>query len=139
MTSAEHQWLLLWVARKMVADGVVLTAFDGPTPQGGAWNDLPRTPQVGAYRPDALGMSSGGYVAFGEAKTEDDIEDPHTIAQLRAFAGAAPTVLVYVAVPRSAAYRLDRVLAKAALPPSTRVVRMHVPDCFVQETMNEFA
>lgn len=130
---------MLWVARKMVADGVTLTAFDGPTPQGGVWNDLPCPPLLGQYRPDVLGASGNGTVVFGEAKTEFDIEDVHTLVQLRAFTTAAPACWLYLAVPRSAAYRLDRVLALASLPCTVRIVRMHVPDCFVREVEHDYA
>jgi len=124
----------------MVADGLVLTGFDGPTPQGGVWNDLPKPQSVGAFRPDVSGAFANAVdCAYGEAKTEDDIDRPHTGDQVRSLATARNVCLLYLAVPRSAAYRLDRVLARVALPRTTRIVRIHVPDCFVREAENDYA
>lgn len=43
----------------------------------------------------------------------------------------------YRAVPRSAAPALDRVLADTGLLGAAHVVRLHIPDCLVMDTINE--
>lgn len=135
MPSAVHQWLVLWIARMMVRDGYVLSAFDGPAPQGGVWNLLPVPPTIGGSRPDVLARKANGTrLAFGEAKTEADLHSLHTQQQLRNFAaelGRRDAVL-YVGVPRSAAWSLDRALIRAGLMPSSRLVRLHVPDVLLE-------
>ncbi len=40
MPSSIHQWLLLWIARKMIADGYAIGGYDGVSPQGGPLNKL---------------------------------------------------------------------------------------------------
>src|SRR5215470_9168991 len=120
MPSAAHQSLLLWVVRKMSADGFRLAACDGTLPQGGIWNALPPTPTLVGIRPDAYGIAAiTGEFAFGEAKTNHDIVTTHTREQLWAFARLIrtnpATVRLYVAVPRSAARDLDRVLCQVGL------------------------
>lgn len=137
MPSARHQQLLLWLARKMTADGFVVTGFDGTAAQGGAWNDLPRPLCINRVRPDVWGMSrKDGQVAVGEAKTGMDLSNPHTRRQFRSFGRLVQKdrgmlTRFYVAVPRSAAYALDSLLNDVGLLASRHVFRMHVPDPLV--------
>lgn len=137
MSSLNHQWLVLWVARKMAADGYTVRGYDGPTPQGGTWNGLPRSPIVGRFRPDAWGIACA-CIALGEAKTAEDVNTAHTIDQLRAFCSHHAVFgykygRLYVAVPRSAARALDRVIAKAGLSGARHVYRVHIPNCLLED------
>ena len=127
----------------MTADGFLVTGCDGPLPQGGPWNALPRTSQLRNVRPDAWGISPAtGRLAFGEAKTSEDIDTAHTRSQLAVFGrlvqrDANIACPLYCAVPRSAALALDRVLGRVGLLGAPHVVRLHIPDCFVDGTINE--
>src|SRR6266850_2177864 len=140
MPSLRHQWLLLWVARKMERDGFWLTGYDGPTPQGGSRNSLPPPPCIGGFRADAWGvrMDPLPRLAIGEAKTAEDVETRHTREQLRLFSRircgttGAPAQ-VYVGAPQSAAAALDRVLVEVGLLGRPGVVRVIVPDCLLGE------
>jgi hypothetical protein len=141
MPSAAHQSLLLWLLRKMTADGFVVESCDGPAPRGGFWNTLPRSPEVFGVRPDAFAVEpTTGAFAFAEAKTHEDIVNGHTRGQLqalgRAIAEGGERCRLYVAVPRSAAMVLDRVMLEAGLA-GGQVVRMHIPDCFLKEQRDE--
>jgi hypothetical protein len=138
MPSSAHQSLLLWITRKMVADGFVLSGCDGTMDQGGFWNKICAPPQVRGIRPDACAIApDSGEVAFGEAKTYNDVDTPHTRRQLRILgylkhrSGRARCRL-YFAVPRSAAPLLDRVLRDVGLLGARHIVRLHIPDCFVE-------
>jgi hypothetical protein len=140
-----HQWLLLWIARKMTADGFILGGYEGPTPQGGIWNVLPVPFEIASVRPDAWGIvASTGEIAVGEAKTADDLASAHTQRQLRVFGRLlqlerSAICRLYLAVPRSAAYLLDRALVKAEIIGEKNIIRMHVPDCLVLESSSEYA
>jgi hypothetical protein len=134
--SPAHQALLLWAARKMARDGFEITAYDGNSMQGGAWNSLSAPPIILGVRPDGVGVHGACY-AFAEAKTAGDINTPHTRAQLRVLAGVVgdpPSMAcrLYLAVPRSAAAALDRVLIGSGLAAARRVVRVHVPDILLR-------
>ena len=59
MVSAAHQWLLLWLVRKMTADGFVVRGCDGPLPQGGLWNALPRALEAERHPPRRMGHRPG--------------------------------------------------------------------------------
>jgi hypothetical protein len=133
--SVEHQWLLLWAIRKMAQDGFVPAACDGPMPQGGVWNELCPSWKLGAFRPDAWGTSvDGRRVAICEAKSSDDILNPHSRSQLAVFGSfVRRRGRLYLAVPRSDAWRLDKILASLGLAGAPFVVRIHVPDCFLSE------
>jgi hypothetical protein len=120
----------------MVYDGFRIGGYDGQSTQGGAWNALGRPPNFGGVRPDAWGFD-GVRVALAEAKTSSDIDTDHTRAQLMSFrrlransTGAA--CRLYLAIPRSAAPLLDRVLAELGLAGARDVVRLHVPDILLK-------
>lgn len=143
MPSSPHQSLVLWIARKMTADGFLVAGCDGSVPQGGLWNGLPRPPELGGVRPDAYGIAPAtGKFAFGEAKTCRDIDTPHTRKQLRVFGRlmhreGRMACRLYIAVPRSAAGVLDRVLCQVGLQGARHVVRLHIPDCLVTDNRND--
>jgi hypothetical protein len=144
MPSSVHQWLLLWLLRKMTADGFVVTACDGPLPQGGVWNRLPGSIGACGVRPDAWAIApTSGAIAFAEAKTHGDIVNAHTRAQLRAVGRfvlcSGSNSRLYVAVPRSAALMLDRVIHDAGLDGTRQLVRLHVPDCLLEDDRDECA
>lgn len=140
-----HQWLVLWVARKMTADGFVVGGYEGPTPQGGVWNALPVPFEIGHVRPDVWGIApKSGKLALGEAKSAGDLLSAHTVKQLRVFGrllqrDSQQLCKLYVGVPRSAAYALDCALARAGLSTEEHVVRMYVPDCLIGEPTAEYA
>src|SRR5262245_18904507 len=129
MPSSVHQWLLLRLMRKMTADGFVVTACDGPLPQGGLLNRLPGSVAACGVRPDAWAIApTSGAIAFAEAKTHGDIVNPHTRAQLRTVGrfvlSCGSNSRLYVAVPRSAALMLDRVIHDAGLNGKRQLVRL---------------
>jgi hypothetical protein len=116
----------------MAADGFRLAGYEGESDQGGVWNELANPPTLAGVRPDAWGFD-GERVAFAEAKTARDIDTTHTRVQLLVFAGTrmkgtAGACRLYLAIPRSAAPLLDRVLADLGLVGLRDLVRLHVPD-----------
>lgn len=145
MPSTVHQWLVLWAARKMSADGFVIGGYEGPTPQGGVWNALPITFEIRAVRPDVWGVNpESGQLAVGEAKTLDDVLSSHTREQLRVFMNLRERASrrrckLYLAVPHSAAGALDRALIRAGCTEVEHVVRIHIPDCLLPEALSEHA
>ena len=122
----------------MANDGFRLGGFEGSQPNGPA-NVLPAAFELYGCRPDAWGSSPDGTVlAFAEAKTAGDIDNAHTRRQLRVFGGcrmrgSARLCPLYVAIPRSAAYELDRVLIDIELIRARHVVRLHVPNILLEE------
>lgn len=145
MPSLQHQWLLLWVARKLTHDGYVLRRYEGPTPQGGLWNHLELPFGFQGYRPDAWAIHmDSGQIAIGEAKSASDILSHHTLAQLRVFGHAKQRSTgercpLYVAVPRSAANVLDQALKRTGLIGSSHVHRLHIPDSLLGVPLHDCA
>lgn len=138
MSSVIHQWLLLWAARRMCADGFLLGGFEAPARQAGPWNALPVPFELHGVRPDAWGVrAKDSLMAFAEAKTLTDIDTKHTRTQLRVFGCTKmrETSLkcpLYLAVPRSSVYCLDRVLADLGLLGSRHIIRLHIPDVLIE-------
>lgn len=144
MPSPVHQSLLLWLVRKMTADGFFVACCDGPLPQGGTWNTLPRSTTALGVRPDACAIASEtGAFAFAEAKTHRDIVNPHTRTQLRTLGQlvtlGGPDCRLYIAVPRSAAPMLDQVVHDTGLCGARQLIRLHVPDCLLEDYHHECA
>lgn len=82
---------------------------------------------------------AGRLIAFGEAKTFDDIDTGHTRRQLEVLGktymkGLSTPCPLYMGIPRSAAYELDRVLIDAGLLGAKHIVRIHVPDILLKDT-----
>lgn len=143
MAGSAHQWLLLWVARKMSADGFLLGGFEAPVPQGGFWNALPLPFQFAGFRPDGWGVHlDTSFFAFAEAKSWSDVDTQHTRSQLKSFGFVSmreggQRCPLYIAVPRSAGARLDRVLKDVHLLGAAHVKRIEVPDVLLQERLDE--
>jgi hypothetical protein len=143
--SSTHQELVLWVARKMTADGFLVLGSDGSSPRDGLWGALPWPFELKNRRPDLCGIApETGEIAIGEAKTWDDIDTAHTRSQLEVFGrvqnrGKENRCRLYIAVPRSASCILDRVLADVGLLGARHVSRLHIPDCFITAEQPQYA
>lgn len=138
MATPAHQWLLLWAARRMAVDGFLLGGFEAPADQAGRWNALPTPFTIRGVRPDAWAIRPKDWLmAFAEAKTAKDIDTKHTRAQLRVFGftkmrSTSSHCPLYLAVPRSSAHRLDKVLGDLGLNGARHLVRIHVPDALLK-------
>jgi hypothetical protein len=77
-------------------------------------------------------------IAVGEAKSADDLASEHSRHQLRIFGGlvdrrSGALCRLYIAVPRSAVYELDRALIATGLIGARHVIRLHIPDIMLEE------
>lgn len=140
MPSSAHQWLLTWAVRKMRADGFSICGHDGALPAQDFWPEVRASVTIGGYRPDAWGfVGLNRLVGFAEAKSPSDIDTLHTRQQLSLFgrcrmrSNDTPCPL-YLAVPRSSAYDLDRVLVDTGLIAAKHIIRIHIPDILLVES-----
>jgi len=137
MPSAQHQTLLLWGIRAMQRDGYEMLGVDGCVEPSGIPPSVARPPALAGIRPDGLGFNAAAnIVGFVEAKTARDIDNAHTRRQLRTLAqmqmhNARGPCPIYIAIPRAAAYALDRVLIELGLLRARHVHRIHVPGAFL--------
>ena len=136
MPSTQHQALVLWGVRRMLCDGFSITGIDGWVDRLGTPVGLPPPRMLQGVRPDASGWHAADEVeAFVEAKSERDVDNAHTRKQLRGFASLRSTsgkqCRLYLAIPRSAAYALDKVLIDLGLLRAANVRRVHVPTIFL--------
>jgi hypothetical protein len=126
----------------MVMDGFIVSGFDGRAPRGEEWSSLPTPFIFHGVRADVWGQrEQDQVVAFGEAKTFHDIDTAHTRRQLEVLGktkmkGAKVGCPLYIAVPHSAVYELDRVLIDVGLLRAKNVVRLHIPDVYVEEALH---
>jgi hypothetical protein len=145
MPSLEHQWLLLWIARKLTHDGYIVQCFEGPSPHGGLWNHLEFPFEFQHRRPDAWAIHmTSGQIAIGEAKSAGDICTHHTLSQLRVFGrasqrGTDARCPLYIAVPLSATRALDSALTRTGLIGRSHVHRLHIPDVLLRAPLHDCA
>lgn len=138
MPSRQHQTLLLWGIRAMQRDGYEMLAVDGYVERSGMPAGLERPPALAGIRPDAYGFNAvENVIGFVEAKTSGDIDNAHTRRQLRTLSqmqmrDASGPCPIYIAIPRAAAYGLDRVLIELGLLRARQVHRIHVPGVFLE-------
>jgi hypothetical protein len=123
----------------MTNDGFIVSGFDGSAPRDRSLSALRAPFVLNGIRADTWGqLPGGGLIAFGEAKTARDVDTAHTRKQLAVLGnlkmkGASIACPVYVAIPRSAAYALDRVLIDIGMIRSKNIFRLHVPDVLIEE------
>jgi hypothetical protein len=123
----------------MVEDGFIVCGFDGNAPRGDEWSSLAVPFTLGGVRADAWGLRERDHtVAFGEAKTFDDVDTVHSRRQLEVLGrakmrGSTAYCRCYIAIPRSAVYELDRVLIDVGLLGAKHLVRIHIPDVLLKD------
>lgn len=143
--STTHQSLVLWTIRKMQADGYVPVACDGKVTQLDCERKLHVPPTFASFRPDACGVSpTTGAFAFGEAKTPQDIDTAHTRRQLNVFSSISErrtgeVCRLYIAVPRSEAHVLDRVLCELGLIDAPHIRSVYIPECLLERDWKVYA
>jgi hypothetical protein len=127
----------------MVKDGFIVSGFDGKAPRSEELSSLPTPFTFGGVRADAWGQREcGRMIAFGEAKTSHDIDTEHTRRQIEVLGKTKMRVsdvycTLYIAIPRSAVYELDRVLIQVGMLRAKNLVRVHVPDVFLKDTLHD--
>ena len=138
MPSPQHQALVLWGVRRMLSDGFCMTGVDGWVDRLGLPSDFPRPPMIQGVRPDASGWHASEKIeAFVEAKSERDVDNAHTRKQLRELSSlrssSGKPCTLYLAIPRGAAYALDKVLIDLGLLRAANVRRVHVPAILLKQ------
>jgi len=115
--SREHQ--------RLVGELISWMQTEGYRIRCGNYGNLSQCKEVRGYIPDVKG-SSNDLNAYGEAKTEDDIDNNHSKNQFRVFANRvmkkskAPCPF-YIAIPKGSENDLRRVLRELGLNRSSHV------------------
>ena len=133
MPSEIHQWLVVWLCRRMERDGYAIVGAD-------AYNSASLLPRLvshslvlGHFRPDAIALHrDSSRMAIGEAKTAHDILNTHTWKQLGAMSclndqrGRRATV--YFAFPRSCLEAAAKMVLRLGIRPALRIKLISIPD-----------
>ena len=135
MASDQHQLLVRIAAQKMAADGFAITHWEGRQglAAGGGRVLLPLPRRLGRHRPDLVGShTSDGSLGIGEAKTASDLQCERTARQLNEFSVSFNDRGIfgrlYLAIPQSANYLLQELLAKYRLNKRPNIIVLSVPD-----------
>ncbi|CAG0942541.1 hypothetical protein BROC_01887 [Candidatus Brocadiaceae bacterium] len=135
MLNDKHQFILGLVIKKMREEGVTISGIDGSYP-GLFGEKIQLPPQILRHRPDAIGTKKDGQVCIGEAKTENDIANNRTHAQLQDFSSIelnGKKCDVFVGIPKSAEDYLNKVLEKAGLKGIDNIHILCIPDELINE------
>lgn len=138
MPSGAHEWLVVWLCRRMTADGFKVLFSDKMARKCSA-SALPVAPIIGPIRPDALAIAPASRaIAMGEAKTGGDLANPHTLLQLRTMLGfrdpqGCPAE-VYLAFPCSARAIASRTILTLGLHNALRIRTVSIPDVLLVQS-----
>ena len=133
MPSTAHQWLVVWLSRRIARDGYSLVGVDA-----GRFAQLLTPPpppgiSIGPVRPDVVGVHSRErFLALGEAKSAFDLDTSHTRVQLAAMLCMRDIqgrrARVYLAFPRAALEAAARTVVSLGLAPAARVILVPIAD-----------
>ncbi len=130
MAGDKHQFILGLIIKKMREEGFVVTSIDGYYP-GLLGDNVPLPPTILRHRPDAIGTNKDGQICIGEAKTESDILNNRTYAQLQDFSSVelnGKKCEVFVGVPKSSEDIFNKKFTKMGLVDFNNVHILLVPD-----------
>jgi len=137
MPSAVHQWLVVWLSRRILRDGYSVLGADA-----GAFASrlLPRPAPsiaIGPIRPDVIGIvKRKRLLAVGEAKSANDLANDHTLVQLAAMLcmrdAHGRLARVYLAFPSSSLATAARMLLSLGLENALRVTLVPIPDVLLE-------
>src|SRR5688572_27987492 len=107
MPSDTHQWLTVWLGRRLLNEGFKLVGADAGAFAPYLGDQIPSSITLPGVRPDVIGIHTKyRSLAVGEAKTYHDIPCEHTMIQLAAMLAMRDNrgrrARVYLAFPRSA-------------------------------------
>lgn len=135
MAGNRHQFILGLVIKKMREEGICVSCVDGPYP-GLLGESVPLPPTILRHRPDAVGIRDNGQICVGEAKTENDISNNRTYAQLQDFTSIelnGSKCEVYVGIPQSGKDVFIRSLKRTGLADQNNLHVLYVPDEIIND------
>lgn len=130
MASRRHQFILGLVVRSMRAFGARIHSVHGDY-DGKLGAVLPMPPQIARHKPDTVGLTPGGTLCIGDAKTESDVASRRTIEQIADFCGFTfqdEPCEVFIGIPSSVEGKLNGVLRRHGLHTHPRLHLVLVPD-----------
>ena len=135
MPGGRHQFILGLVVRQMRESGFRVFCVDGRF-VGKLGEEVRIPPRILHHRPDALGLSLGGVLCIGEAKTESDIGTRRTRRQIQDFVGLDfndQACQVILGVPRTSEEAVKRLLAQLDIAGSPNLHVLYVPEEIINE------
>lgn len=130
MASAKHQFILGLIVKYMREQGILITGVDGDYP-GLLGEKIEVPPQILRHRPDIVGVRKNGQICFGEAKTENDIANSRTYAQIQDFASIKlnnQICDVFIGLPKSSDKLLRKTLKRMGLLERSNIIVLCIPD-----------
>ncbi len=135
MASSRHQFILGLVIKRMREEGVILHGVDGDYPGlFGETIELP--PQILRHRPDAIGIKENSQVCIGEAKTENDLTNDRTYAQLQDFSSIelnGKRCEVFIGIPKSSEHVFNNSLESLGLKGCSNIHVLYIPDEIIND------
>ncbi len=135
MAGNKHQFILGLVIKKMREEGITVSYIDGLYP-GLFGKSVPVPPTILRHRPDAVGIRDNGQICIGEAKTENDISNNRTYAQLQDFTSIelnGSKCEVYIGIPQSSKTLFLKSLKKVGLSDQSNLHVLFVPDEIIND------
>ncbi len=130
MAGTRHQFILGLVVKLMREQGISIMGVDGDYP-GLFGEQIAMPPQILRHRPDVIGIRDNGQICIGEAKTENDISNNRTYAQIQDFSSVelnGQRCDVFIGIPSSAKELFDKSMKRMGLIGSPNITVLCVPE-----------
>lgn len=134
MPSETHQWLVVWLSRKMARDGYTPIYADAYDLAKYIPSNPKCSPILGSIRPDVIGFNNRTKrLAFAEAKTAGDILNRHTQMQLETLLQIRDRcgrfAEIYLGFPRSSWSEAAKLIFQLRL--NERIKTLPIPDVII--------
>lgn len=130
MASANHDFIVAMIARKMRTLGFEIICIDGRYKDiSNIRCDIP--PKILTHRPDVVGRKAKQAFCVGEAKTMRDLSSRRTGNQFKDFISVVsvnPRNRLFIGIPSSAKDVLHNLLAKLGVLAHKQLTIIYVPD-----------
>lgn len=135
MAGSKHQFIMGLIVRQMRESGCKIMFIDGSSIIGGT-SGIRIPPQVLRHRPDILGITDGGQIFIGEAKTEEDLRSLRTREQIFDFTSLELNDMpckVFYGVPSNAKLKFKKILKEMGLNSCPNLHVLYIPEEIINE------
>lgn len=130
MAGTRHQFILGLVVKLMREQEISIVGVDGDYP-GLFGEKIAMPPQILRHRPDIIGIRKNGQICIGEAKTENDVTNSRTYAQIQDFSSVelnGQHCDVFIGVPKSSEEIFKKSMKRLGLLGCSNITALYIPE-----------
>ena len=135
MAGNKHQFIVGLIVKIMRENGISIVAVDGDYP-GLFGEKISIPPQILRHRPDVIGVRKNGQICIGEAKTENDLTNNRTYAQIIDFSSVelnGQCCDVFIGLPKSYEQLFKKRIKNLGLSECQNITILYIPEEIIND------